>query len=339
MKAAYIKAPFEFSVKETALREIKETEIVVDVKACGVCGHDLIMARYGAAEEQQFGHEVAGVVSRTGRLVQNVSVGDKVVLESGTFDRFSDNARNGRVDLDNKGPNFWIKDDDNMGFAEQMIAPCECAVKFDGLDFDEASLVEPLSVALDLLKTADIKIMNDVLVIGLGPIGLMAAKMARECGARKVYGAEFSACGARIKAAEKWGLDHVILTDREKIGDFIFDKGGVDRVLVTAPPRVIPEALGVCNVGGILAFLGIEYGEKGLFTVDSNMIHFNKLQIRASHASPALYYPECIEIIKSGMVPAADLITSRFGIDDLRKSVLAFEQDKENSIKAVMVNE
>jgi len=339
MKAAYIKAPFEFSVKETALREIKETEIVVDVKACGVCGHDLIMARYGAAEEQQFGHEVAGVVSRTGRLVQNVSVGDKVVLESGTFDRFSDNARNGRVDLDNKGPNFWIKDDDNMGFAEQMIAPCECAVKFDGLDFDEASLVEPLSVALDLLKTADIKIMNDVLVIGLGPIGLMAAKMARECGARKVYGAEFSACGARIKAAEKWGLDHVILTDREKIGDFIFDKGGVDRVLVTAPPRVIPEALGVCNVGGILAFLGIEYGEKGLFTVDSNMIHFNKLQIRASHASPALYYPECIEIIKSGMVPAADLITSRFGIDDLKKSVLAFEQDKENSIKAVMVNE
>ena len=339
MKAAYIKAPFEFSVKEKVLREIKETEIVVDVKACGVCGHDLILARYGAAEEQQFGHEVAGVVSRTGRLVQNVSVGDKVVLESGTFDRFSDNARNGRVDLDNKGPNFWIKDDDNMGFAEQMIAPCECAVKFDGLDFDEASLVEPLSVALDLLKTADIKIMNDVLVIGLGPIGLMAAKMAKECGARKVYGAEFSACGARIKTAEKWGIDHVILTDREKIGDFGFDKGGVDRVLVTAPPAVIPEALGVCNVGGIVAFLGIEYGEKGLFTVDSNVVHFNKLQIRASHASPALYYPECMQIIKSGMVPAVELITSRFKIDDIKKAVLAFEQDKKNSIKAVMVNE
>ena len=339
MKAAYIKAPFAFTVKEKELREIGETEIIVDVKACGVCGHDLIMARYGATEEQPFGHEVAGVVSKTGRLVSNVHIGDKVVLESGTFDRFSDNARNGRVDLDNKGPNFWVKNDDNMGFAEKLIAPCECAVKFDGLDYDEASLVEPLGVAFDLLKTADIKIMNDVLVIGLGPIGLMAAKMAKECGARKVYGAEFSSCGARIATAKRWGIDEIIFTDKVNIEEHPFEKGGVDRVLVTAPPATIPDALRVCNVGGIVAFLGIEYGEKGMFTVDSNVIHFNKLQLRASHASPALYYPACIDIIKSGMVPAKELITSRFRLDEIKEAILAFEKDKENSIKAVLINE
>src|SRR5512137_1841903 len=107
MKAAYLKAPWHFEVKETALRGLRRGEVLVRVEACGVCGHDLIMAAYGAAEWQPFGHEVAGVVEDTGADVKNVTAGDKVVLESGTFDRFSDKSRNGRVDLDNKGPNFW----------------------------------------------------------------------------------------------------------------------------------------------------------------------------------------------------------------------------------------
>jgi len=339
MKAAYVKAPFEFFVKDVSLRELKETEVVVDVKACGVCGHDLILSRYGANEVQQFGHEVSGVISQTGRLVTNVKVGDRVVLESGTFDRFSDNSRNGRVDLDNKGPNFWIKGDDNMGFAEKMIAPCECCVKFDDLDFEETSLVEPLGVALDLVKTSDIPLMGDVLVIGLGPIGLMAARIAKVRGARKVYGAELSTCSARIKTAKRWGIDEIINPDIQKIEDYAFERGGVDRVMVTAPPSTIASALSVCRVGGIVGFLGIDYGAGGMITLDSNVIHFNKLQLRASHASPALYFPECLDLIRSGAVKTKELITHRFKLEEIGQAIPAFDSDKKNGIKAVMVTE
>lgn len=339
MKAAYVKAPFEFEVRDRKLREPGETEIVVDIKACGLCGHDLILSRYAADRMQQFGHEVSGVVSKVGRLVTNVKTGDKVVLESGTFDRFSANSRNGRVDIDNKGPNFWIKGDDNMGFAERMIAPCECAVPFDGLDFEETSIVEPLGVALDLFKTADIKIMNDVLVIGLGPIGLMAAKIAKESGARKVYAAELSACKARIGIAKKWGIDEIILSDQQKIEDYPFEKDGVDRVLVTAPPATIPAALSVCRMGGIVAFLGIDYSPAGMVTIDSTLVHSNTLQLRASNASPALYFPECLDIIKSGMVSTKDLITHRFRLDEIGTAVKAFDEDKEHGVKAILVNE
>lgn len=340
MKAAYVKTPFEFTIRDITLREIEETEVVVDVKACGVCGHDLIMARYGATETQQFGHEVSGVVSRIGRLVKNVKVGDRVVLESGTFDRFSDNSRNGRVDLDNKGPNFWIKGEDNMGFAEKMIAPCECCVRFDeSLDFEETSLVEPLGVALDLAKTTDIPLMSDVLVIGLGPIGLMAARIAKTRGARKVYGAELSSCTARIEIAKKWGIDEILFPDRQKIEEYPFERGGVDRVMVTAPPSTIASALSVCRVGGIVGFLGIDYGAGGMITLDSNVIHFNKLQLRASHASPALYFPECLDLIRSGTVKTKELITHRFQLDEIGSAIAAFDSDKKNGIKAVMVSE
>ena len=98
MKAAYLKAPFKFEVREVTLRQIKKDEVLVKVKACSVCGHDMIMASYGAVELQPFGHEISGVVESVGEYVKNVAVGDMVVLESGTFDRFSNNSRNGRVD-------------------------------------------------------------------------------------------------------------------------------------------------------------------------------------------------------------------------------------------------
>jgi Zn-dependent alcohol dehydrogenases, class III len=87
MKAAYFKAPFQFEIRSIGLREIKCDEVLVKVKACSVCGHDMIMASYAAVEWQPFGHEISGIVEKTGCYVKNVKKGDKVVLESGTFDR------------------------------------------------------------------------------------------------------------------------------------------------------------------------------------------------------------------------------------------------------------
>lgn len=338
MKAAFIKAPFEFEVKEVPMRQPGKHEVLVKVKACSLCGHDLIMAAYGAAEWQPFGHEISGVVEKVGSCVENVHVGDQVILESGTFDRFSNKSRNGRVDLDNKGPNFWLKDGDTMGFAEYITVPMEVCVKFDNLTFEEACIIEPMGVALDLVKTADIKLNDDVLVIGLGPIGLMAARLAKAVGARKVYGSELSAAKARIALAKKWGVDEIICPDTMKVEEFPFQRGGVDRVLVTAPPKTILTAISVTNVGGIIAFLGIDYGPEGNVTFDSNVFHVNKLQLRSSFASPALYFPECIELIQSGVVDTGALVTHIFGLEEIRKGIRDFRDDRENGIKAVMIN-
>jgi L-iditol 2-dehydrogenase len=330
MKAGYVKAPFEFKVQNVLLREIKEEEVLVAVKACSVCGHDMIMASYAAKEFVQFGHEVSGIVEQVGSLVKNVAVGDKVVLESGTFDRFSDASRNGRVDLDNKGPNFWERPGETMGFAEKIIVPMETCVKFDGISFEAASIVEPMGVALDLVKVADIKLGNTVMVMGLGPIGLMAAKMARASGAINVYGVELSDCEARINLAKKWGVDEVFSPGNIPVK--------VDRVLVTAPPVAIPSAIEAANIGATVAFLGIAYGEAGKILIDTTKIHFDKIKIIPSHASPALYYPECLKLIKAGVVNTQELITHTFTIDQLAEGIIKFRDDKKNAIKAVMTN-
>lgn len=336
MKAAYVKAPFEIIVKEAPQRALTETEVRIDIHACGVCGHDLILMRYAATELQQFGHEVVGTITEVGSLVENVQVGDRVVLESGTYDRFSDVARNGRVDLNNRGPNFWIKGDDNMGFGETMIAPCECCVKVpEALTDEQVVLIEPMGVALDLVKTAEIKLTQDVLVMGLGPIGLMAARMAKLSGANHVYATELPGSKAKIALAKQWGIEVI---DPSEVEQYPFPAGGVDHVLVTAHPSVIPTALKICNRGGIVSFLAIAYGDDRMVSIDSCYVHEMKLQLRASNASPALYFPECLRMIESGAVDTAALISHRCTLEELPEAVNAFVKDREHGLKCVMFN-
>ena len=337
MRAAYVKAPYQFEIREFDRREITEDEALVKVKACGICGADLSTAATEAADWQPFGHEIAGIVEKKGKHVNKVKIGEKVVLESGTFCRTCSNCRNGRVDLCNKGPNFWLTGP--MGFTDYVIVPKETLVPFEGISFKEASLVEPLGVALDLVYTADIKINNDVLVIGLGPIGLMALRLARAMGARKIYAAELSAAKRRIALSREFGADEVILTDKVDIRDHTYLRKGLDRVLITAPPRLIPPALEITNVGGIVAFIGIEYGPDAEISFNANDFHFKKLELRASFASPALYFPTCIELIQSGVIKTKALISHTFKLDEIEEAMKRLRDDRATTVKSLMVNE
>ncbi|MGN1080791.1 MAG: zinc-binding dehydrogenase, partial [Acutalibacteraceae bacterium] len=267
----------------------------------------------------------------------NVKPGDKVVLETSTFDPLATCSLNGHPDWDQNGPSFMEMHDNSMGFAEYAIAPAILCVKYDKMSFEEACIMEPLGVACDLVMTADIHLNDDVLVLGIGPIGLMALKMAKSSGARKVYAAEYSSNTARCELAKKYGADEIIYTDKMKLEDYPFEKGGVDRVLVTAPPQTIGSACNVTNVGGIVAFLGIGYGDKATATFDSNVVHLRKINIRGSNAIPALYFPKCIDMINAGLVDVKQLVSHRFKLSELPKGLEEYRNDKEHALKAIMV--
>ena len=273
-----------------------------------------------------------------GGRVDNVKVGDKIVVETSTFNPLSTFSLNGRVEEDVNGPSYMTRGTDTMGFAEYTIVPANLCVKFDGLSFEEACVMEPLGVAIDLVTTADIRLNDDVLVLGVGPIGLMALKMAKASGARKIYAADVSDASARCAIAKQFGADEIIFTDKVKLEDYKFDRGGVDRVLVTAPPKTISSAVKVANVAGIVAFLGIDYSPEAIVSFDSNVVHLNKLQIRGSNAIPALYFPKGLDLLKSGIVDVKPLISHRFRLEDTVKELLRFKDDRQKGIKAVMIN-
>ena len=341
MKSTYLKAPFCFEQRDIPVPEIGPEDVLIKVKACGFCGHELILAKYAAEEWTPFGHEFAGVVEKIGERVTNVAVGDKVVIETSTFNPYSEEARNGRVDLDGLGNDIinYIGTRDTMGFAEYTAAPAALCVKYEKMSFIEGACIEPMGVAMVLFKTADIHLNDDVLMLGLGPIGLMALQMVKKAGARRVYAADLSTAGKRAELAKQFGADEVIFTDKTDLTSYPFPRGGVDKVLITAPPALIETATHIMNLGGIIAFLGIAYGDAAKVSFDSNVVHHKKIQIRASDAVPALYFPMCIDLVESGMIDVKSLVTQTFPLEKTVEGLKQFCETPMTSVKAVMVNE
>ena len=337
MKAAYLKAKNQFELRDVQLRAPREDEALVAVKACGFCGHDKILAAYKAEEWEPFGHEFTGIVEQVGANVTNVKPGDRVVIATSTFNWLSDEAQNGHPEWDTKGPNYVVPGHMAMGFAEKTLVPAVLCFPFNDLPDEEVCFLEPMGVAADLLITADVKLGNDVLLMGAGAIGLMALQMAKASGARNIYVAEHSTNTKKAELAKKYGAADIIFTDQTDLKSYPFPRGGVDRVLVTTPPRTIGEAVAVCNVGAIVAFLGISYGPAAIVSFDSNIVHLNKLQIRGSNAIPALYFPHCFDLLRAGMIDVKAMITHRFPLEQVPEGITAFLTEKEKAVKAVML--
>ncbi|PWJ46450.1 zinc-dependent alcohol dehydrogenase [Faecalicatena contorta] len=336
MRVVYVKSPFQFDIRETEIPEPGENQVLLDVRACAVCGTDMHTAESDADIFQSFGHEIAGVVVKNGPGSNRFRQGDKVVIESGTFCHVCENCRNGRPDLCTNGLSI-LEDVEISGYADYMLVPEQAMVAFDGLDFKEAALAEPLGVALDLFYTTGIEVNDDVAVVGLGPIGLMAIALAKAAGARNIYAIQGSGRSkARIELAKKLGATDVILTSETELARYTFPRGGVNKIMITAAPAVIPDMMKIAAYGGIIGFLGIDL-QHGDITFNANDFHFRKLQLRASYAVPALWFPRALDLLKSKVVDPEDFITQTFPLEEIETYFTKQKNDSSDVIKMVMV--
>ena len=286
MRVAYVKAPFQFELREMEIPRPGEGQILLDVRACAVCGTDMHTAALEAVEFTSFGHEIAGVVIETGSGVHRLQPGDKVAVESSTFCHVCENCRNGRTDLCTNGKS----------------------------------------------------IIDDVAVVGLGPIGLMTIALAQAAGARNIYAIQKSdRSKARIELAKKLGAT-VILTKDADLNSYPFPRGGLNKIMVTAGPSVIPEMFKIAVYGGIISFLGIDMAN-GDITFNANDFHFKKLQLRASYAAPALWFPRSLDLLKNKVVDPDDFITQTFPLEEIQKWFEKQRDDSSDVIKMVMVKE
>jgi L-iditol 2-dehydrogenase len=291
-------------------------QIRVRVTACGICGTDLQTSPTDPGATESFGHEVAGIVDALGEGVQGLSVGEPIVLDSATPCGRCPACRNARQELCADVQSFFFLG--SFGFADYMLAPAICAIPNPDLDPAVACLQEPLGVAIDMVRLAEIDPTSNVLVMGGGPIGLMALALARAAGARRVFLSQGSKRTARCALATEWGADGVVCPQDVASHDY---GCAIDRVLVTAPPRVLPDAFAVACKGAIISFIGIEHGDGAFCRFDANAFHFKKLQLRASFASPALYGPLALQYLREGVVDGAALISHRFGLDHMAQAI------------------
>jgi L-iditol 2-dehydrogenase len=332
-RLALLKAPFRTRITEKELPDLSPGYVLLKIMACSVCGGDIHGARSNE-DWQPFGHEVSGIVTSTSADVSSVKSGDKVAVESTSFCGRCDNCRNGKVEL--CSDREWLNKHDLSGFGDYLIVKEKNLVPFEGISFEEAALLEPFGVAVDLVMVSDVGINDNVLIVGLGSIGLMALQLLQYRTAGTICGVVSSGSKRKIELARKYGIQDLMFYDKEELQEHHFPVEKFDRILITASPEEMPPYLECAEYGGTISYIG--FGGDPNITINANTLHTNKIKFIPSFASPGIYYPLCIDLVKRKKIDLSTMISKRFSLKDVQSGLNHLKNDRETAIKAVMVD-
>jgi L-iditol 2-dehydrogenase len=341
MRSLWGKASFQFEMRDLPVPTAGPGEVVVRVTACGICGTDLHFLRHNT-EWTPLGHEVVGVIAEVGPFVDRWRGGEAVIVENHTGCGACEECKNGRALYCR---NLTTYMNDRAGFADYLRVRADMVQPYDAqrLTPQQAALSEPLTVALDLLHRADPELNDEVAVFGHGSIGLMVARLAKLRGARRVFLTGSSRVtrhsSHRLDVGRQVGADVVLAEGDDDIAAEIQRAAphGVDRVLVTAPPRTLPLAFEIARFGAIIGLIGIEFGTGSAVTFDVNAFHFKKLQLRASHAIPNHYFPMATDLLARRVIDPDLLVSHTFGLDGFADAFGALTDPGQPAVKVVMV--
>ncbi len=334
MKAYLAKAPMRFELREVDVEPLRPDEVLVQVKACGVCGWDVLVAKRVAKDWMPIGHELAGEIVELGSEVSGYAVGDAVVVENSTFCGVCDQCKRGNVvhcvHLDHhRSPG---------GFAERIKVRYTSLYALGDVGYRAGALAEPLTVAIDMVEAAEIPLGGHVAVFGPGPIGLMIAKLAMVRGASRVYLTGHAHSAARWRVAEALGVTDCVCVDRQDVVAYFQEREprGLDRVLVTAPPSTIAEAAQICRFGGTIAYNGISFGRGQQIRLDGNDFHFKRLQLRGVHSIPNLGWPQAVELLGDRVIDPDLFISHTYGFHQVPEAVRFAAEARSETVKVMV---
>lgn len=320
MRALWGKAPFQFDLREVPNPTPRVGDVLVRVIGCGICGTDLHFLRAMNRDWTPLGHEISGRVEEVGEGISHLRIGDPVIVENNTSCGVCEACKNGETRYCRS---IWTFMNDQAGIGDYVCVPEGSLQKYHDLTSRQASLAEPLTVAIDVALRADIPLNSEVAVWGAGPIGIMACQIAKLRGARRVFlvgsPRDNPRNRFRLELGHEFGADVTISGNENAFNEIMNTTGdGVDRILMTAPPNAIPEALRACRFGGIVALIGLEERSGETIMLDVNAFHFQKLQLRASHAIPNHYFPIALDLLARGVIDPDRLITHVFPLNEYR---------------------
>jgi len=262
------------------------------------------------------GHEYVGEVVDMGQEVQGFKVGDRVSGEGHITCGHCRNCRAGRRHLCRNTEGVGVN---RAGaFAEYLVIPAFNAFKIpDNISDDLASIFDPFGNAVHTALSFDL-VGEDVLITGAGPIGIMAAAVARHVGARHVVITDVNPY--RLKLAEKMGVSRAVNVAEESLKDVMQALGmteGFDIGLeMSGVPAAFRDMLNNMNNGGKIAMLGIPPQD---VAIDWNQVIFKGLVIKGIYGREMFEtWYKMASLLQSGL-DISPIITHQFAIDDFQQ--------------------
>lgn len=234
MKALVLEKYNEFIYKEVKDPEISEDEVLVEVKACGICGSD-VHGMDGSTGRRIppliMGHEAAGIIVKTGINVSEWEIGDRVTFDSTIYPLNDWYTLEGLYNLSDNREVFGVSPGTyrrNGAFAEFIAIPQHILYRIpDNVSFEQASMVEPIAVALHAVNLSNLNIGESCIVVGIGTIGTFILQLLKVAGVNKLIAVDIN--NMNLERAQKLGADYVFNPNdnqtEDKIIKLINDRG------------------------------------------------------------------------------------------------------------------
>ena len=355
MRAQVFYEQEHMELREVPRPEIADDEVLVRVRACGICGSDI--AYYWGLSPLEtpsgkgplvLGHELTGEVVEVGRTPAKLGLlakGDRVVLNPVQACMACVYCQRGLPNLCLHKAVLGVSMDG--GFAEYCRVRYTNALKLpESVSFHEGALTEPLACATYAVQNLDVEPGNTCVVVGPGPIGLMMVQLAKASGAGQVI--LVGTRDYRLQTGKELGADVLINVRETGSPDYAPDlkariaelTGGLlaDRVITpTASAESMQAALEISGPASRIVYFGLP-GPQDKVQVPALDTMFADKTIRFSWLAP-LTWPTAIQAIATGLVDVKPLITHRVALADLVDALHGVRARREHVLKALVAFE
>ncbi len=324
-------------VEDMPVPEVGPGELLVQIKASGICGSDIMEWYRIKRAPLVLGHEVTGEVAEVGEGVEDYRIGDRVWVTHHVPCNTCKYCLNGHHTACETlhTTNFYPG-----GFSEYVLVPALQVDRGmmhlpDEVSYEDGSFIEPLGSVLRGQVRADIGPGQSVLVLGCGIAGALHIKLARALGAGRLIATDIN--DYRMAAAERFGADAVI-DAREDVPEFVREVNDgelADKVIVcTGAVSAVEQALHSVDRGGLVLFFAVpKPGET--VAVDFNPFWRDDISLMPSYGAAPWDNATAMELIRSGRVVVNDMITHRLSLDEIGEGFrLASEAD--NCLKIII---
>lgn len=332
MKLARVHAAGDVRLDDVAVPAVGPNDLLVKVKACGICGSDLsyiAMGGLGGPMPMPIGHEFSGVIHAVGANITQFAVGDRVA--GNPDDRsFGSGGPEGAM-----GDYILIPE----STAQTALHPIP-----DHMPFETAALAEPLSVALHGIDLVKVQPDDKVTVLGAGPIGLCAVKMLRHRGVTNIVVVD--RIPSRLERAKKLGAQTTINTSEQDLAEALAAAQGEGMrygkrtwgtdVFIDAAgaPAVLQQVIAHAKFGARISIIALY---KGVTEIDLFQVMANEIHISGSIADKrSAEFQEALDVMAVNPADCDIMISHRPPLDGLL-AALATAADPAESAKVMLV--
>lgn len=330
-------APGVIEFREVPIPEITDEQVLIKIMKIGVCGSD-IHVYHGEHPFTSYpvtqGHEVSGEITKIGKSVTGLSVGQKVTIQPQVVCGKCHPCTHGKYNLceDLKVMGFQTTGTASHFFA---VDAAKVTALPDNLTYDEGAMIEPLAVAVHAVRRAgNVKGMK-IAVLGAGPIGILVAQTAKGLGAESVMITDVS--DLRLQKAAECGIDFCINTREKDFGEAMVEDFGADKADViydcAGNNVTMGQAIKYARKGSTIILVAVF---AGMAQVDLAVLNDHELDLNTSMMYRNEDYIEAIRLASEGNVTLKPLISKHFAFRDYLDAYKYIDANRETTMKVII---